>query len=607
MLQHEYKEDIPPTLPIDTNETQETEKSSSEEHQKQNPNEISNIINDFDHVDNIKTGENNDAEKVNDSWLEFFSKDTTVLNVDEMLVKDIKKEGIDYTDLEAAIDTSIISRTNESNTNDSILYDQLSITPDCTDYKINEPAEDLPSEILNQSVCSKKRIVKYIDPATGKIYYLEMDRDLDLTKVQEIVINSQGNVKTAKISPIKSNGLKHVRNSKHRESLLRPEVRSLIKKEMKTDNYRALNNYPHIENDHCYLAAPRYDHIDTENEEENDEEMPMENRVSVDNVISTDGKDLYETLCGVIRRFSSVRIAANYLLKKIPLITDKAKEPDYVKYFPFVVENDEKYWKLDFAKRRNIEWSRAKLINKLLKENLRTDEQIWRTKQILIYSRLHGFYPIRTENIPQHLDTSSEEWSIWNSNDDSRQMETEKSESCPNFDFNTLTLFDSEELLGNTSLLESVTQSDSDEEIDIVGCETKVKVKSEVVPETSLEVLPVESEEDRLRFMFIEKKCADIGIELRNEDIGNGYSYSAVHAVLLSAVRSFAEELLRSGLAASIVPHTVPGSMPLVWTERARVRAVCARAVRAALSSAPRLQLLSARGLAALPHTTQPL
>lgn len=85
-----------------------------------------------------------------------------------------------------------------------------------------------------------------------------------------------------------------------------------------------------------------------------------------------------------------------------------------------------------------------------------------------------------------------------------------------------------DEFLSENTLSDSINQSDSDEEIDIVKCAAKVKVKSEVVHESSLEVLPVDSEEDRLRFMFIEKKCADIGIELRNEDVGNGYAYRLV-------------------------------------------------------------------------------
>ena len=40
-----------------------------------------------------------------------------------------------------------------------------------------------------------------------------------------------------------------------------------------------------------------------------------------------------------------------------------------------------------------------------------------------------------------------------------------------------------------------------------------------------LAALPEPDEHTRLRYVFVERTCADIGVELRNEDVGNGYSY----------------------------------------------------------------------------------
>lgn len=50
-----------------------------------------------------------------------------------------------------------------------------------------------------------------------------------------------------------------------------------------------------------------------------------------------------------------MRNAVNYLVKRIPLISNEARDPDFAKHFPFVVDNSDRYWKLDYAKRRNIE------------------------------------------------------------------------------------------------------------------------------------------------------------------------------------------------------------------------------------------------------------
>lgn len=298
MLQYEFKEDTE-TLTETIVEQKGTE-----------------IINET--IDNCETHTEN--------WMEFFSKGPTEVDVDEMIIKPIKKEQEDpKLDLDDVIDTNVIEKSP-----DEEVYNEVNIKTEkdwSADYKVDA---DIPTEILSQPTSPKKRIVKYIDPTTGKIYYLEMDRALDLSKVQEIVIN---NTKTAKISPIKSNGLKNFRKKKG-VSLLKPEVKSMLKNE----NVKVKSIFSHIENDHCYLAAPRkFDSVATV-------EIKKE-------------KSLYDTLCAGVSRLNNVRAGVNYLVKKIPLISDQARDSDYVKHFPFVVETEEKYWKLDFAKRRNIEVS----------------------------------------------------------------------------------------------------------------------------------------------------------------------------------------------------------------------------------------------------------
>lgn len=168
-----------------------------------------------------------------------------------------------------------------------------------------------------------------------------------------------------------------------------------------------------------------------------------------------------------------------------------------------------------------FQWSRAKLINKILSEHFLNPERIWRTKQILLYTRLHGFYPTRSET---YLNVVNDEWSNWL---DKRKSETNIKEFYPSTsDVNTLSKFDSCE----GYLIDSVNLTDSDGEVDIT-CDEIKRVKREVVRTSdseSLTVLPVENEEDRLRFLFLERKCADIGVELRNEDVGHGYSYRYV-------------------------------------------------------------------------------
>ncbi|CAH0599894.1 unnamed protein product [Chrysodeixis includens] len=495
-----------------------------------------------------------------DNWMEFFSKETTEVDVDEMIIKPIKKEKQEP-DIEPPIDNNVIEKEPE-------IFSEVNIKTEKEwdpEYKVDT---DIPNEILSQPTSPKKRIVKYIDPTTGKIYYLEMDRTLDLSKVQEIVIN---NTKTAKISPIKSNGLKNFRKKKGGVSLLKPEVKNMLKNT--ENNVKIKSNLAHIENDHCYLATPRRNEFST--------------------VAIKKEKSLYDCLCLSMSRVNTVRAGVNYLIKKIPLISDQARDIDFVKHFPFVVETEEKYWKLDFAKRRNIEWSRAKLINRILSEHLTTTETIWRTKQILLYSRLHGYYPIRSDTINNQPDTDY----TWN--DDNIPNESIKDLNPSTI--NTLSIFDTS--LYRLTETEVISLSD-DEEVDVMSCVERARVKTEVVDDTGLSVMPVENDDDRLRFLFIERKCADIGIELRNEDVGNGYSYSAVHAVLLSALRSFAGELLRGALAQrlrGLSPNTA-------WPGSSSSRCVIsARDVLASATRNARARALSAADLAARAHTPHAL
>lgn len=100
------------------------------------------------------------------------------------------------------------------------------------------------------------------------------------------------------------------------------------------------------------------------------------------------------------------------------------------------------------------------------------------------------------------------------------------------------------EIYPNSSQISSLTlfnesnYVERDENVAIVDLTTDVDVdvvnvgsplKAEIVEKhEQLATLTVDDEDQKLRFIFIEKKCSELGIELRNEDVGNGYSYRYV-------------------------------------------------------------------------------
>lgn len=272
------------------------------------------------------------------SWMDFFASESKDLDVDEMIIKPIKKEPEANTD-----DVNHQQENNIEVKNEPVwIQDELKTEPIDYDDSVVANEIPIPNENLDETIPPKtpKRIMKYIDSTTGKIYYLEMDVSLDISKVQEIVINSNGNIKTAKISPIKPvNGHANKVIKKEGESLLRPEIKNLIKFNPKMVN----NQYSHIENDHCYISNPKPYIVEKKETVLPDEEIRISAKVEeIDNIL--------EKVQAELSRFTCVRMAVCHLLTRIPLISKI-----YQKYLPFVVPTEEKYWTFDIVKRRNIE------------------------------------------------------------------------------------------------------------------------------------------------------------------------------------------------------------------------------------------------------------
>lgn len=162
----------------------------------------------------------------------------------------------------------------------------------------------------------------------------------------------------------------------------------------------------------------------------------------------------------------------------------------------------------------------------MLTERFETDPtKIWRTKQILVFSRLHGYYPVRLDIVKKEPEMETNEWSSWNDLENSRQLESNIRKLYPNpSDISSLSLFNSEEYVERNST-ESFDLCDSDDEIDIISTDLPVKRKS-VKEETNVDLSPLPVDKDeKLRFFYVEKVCSDIGVELRNEDVGNGCSH----------------------------------------------------------------------------------
>lgn len=120
-------------------------------------------------------------------------------------------------------------------------------------------------------------------------------------------------------------------------------------------------------------------------------------------------------------RFTTVRGAASWLLRQLPLVTPLALKPPYQQSFPFAVDNDEKYQNASIAKQRSNEvsiypttqthrsvafifcfslfqWLRAKYVTRQLQQHpsLRASTKMWTTKQLVQFGRIFGYTPSQT-------------------------------------------------------------------------------------------------------------------------------------------------------------------------------------------------------------------
>lgn len=149
----------------------------------------------------------------------------------------------------------------------------------------------------------------------------------------------------------------------------------------------------------------------------------------------------------------------------------------------------------------------------------------WTTKQIVIFSLYHGYYPVR-EN-PDSTDNT--------------KLPMEKSDSTEMFEkpseINTKTLcvFDIDQTDQNDEVSDPYASpaddfcyisDSSDNEIDVCDDKNdfrKRKKQSEEKPTLNLDVLPFENNCEKMQCKFVENECCKVGAELRNQNVGHGY------------------------------------------------------------------------------------
>ncbi|XP_050405024.2 YEATS domain-containing protein 2 [Patella vulgata] len=200
---------------------------------------------------------------------------------------------------------------------------------------------------------------------------------------------------------------------------------------------------------------------------------------------------------------------------------------------PYCAYSYEHWLGWNIGKRRASEWQRASCVRKFIISSLKGDvfkgKQLWSTKQIMFWCRLHAFSP-------HYLERKEEKVICVKTVDREHKADL----------VNSLT--DINEII--IQLPPDITTSDnSDDDIDIISIESPPKIKVEVKEERVL------SREEPLflppsdQAIFIQDTCQKIGVKLKPVDLEENVFGSVCEDMMFNAMKNFAEDILRKSFS----------------------------------------------------------
>ncbi|XP_046423590.1 YEATS domain-containing protein 2 [Neodiprion fabricii] len=245
-------------------------------------------------------------------------------------------------------------------------------------------------------------------------------------------------------------------------------------------------------------------------------------------------KEKYED---ILRSIETVEIkdiigALRYIMKRTPLITQEAKDPDYRQLHPYACCTQEEFLNYHLGKQRAHEWFRAKMVRSFLKKKGFQDNQLWSVKEILNWARIHGYTPVQTS-----LDVGNA---------------AKTSKKIPEAS-NSIAVSTCTESLQFNKWLENckdlnISNEDGDIEIDVVHI-TEPKTKMELkIKATGLTKDTITLDSDpllELPSVFVDETAREIGVRLQREEIIPGVLHSAAERMMVEAMRCFVDDLMR--------------------------------------------------------------
>ncbi|XP_055309470.1 YEATS domain-containing protein 2 [Sitodiplosis mosellana] len=240
------------------------------------------------------------------------------------------------------------------------------------------------------------------------------------------------------------------------------------------------------------------------------------------------------------KSFTNMTEAIGWLLKKIPLFSTMAKQPEFRESFPFVVPSLADFHSLLIPKQRSFEWLRAKHISRLVlkHESLKIHPK-WSTKDIVLFGRWFGYTPQSVVHKPS-IKTEEPEQNV---------REMVKSELIREHLQNDIISFNKKLTKWIDDVEENVTKDllrsmddkvvvvdDDDEEEPLKKNTSPLKIQKNCLQ------LPNQCHNE---VMWINEVCRRTQIRFGQEEIVEGVLHRSAELAFATVLRSFLEDLLR--------------------------------------------------------------
>ncbi|KAL3276558.1 hypothetical protein HHI36_011932 [Cryptolaemus montrouzieri] len=212
-----------------------------------------------------------------------------------------------------------------------------------------------------------------------------------------------------------------------------------------------------------------------------------------------------------VPKFKNIGEVLPYLFKRLPLISELARNLKYRSVYPFTACSLTEYVSWNIAKQSSAEWSRAKAIkNIIVKENIH-EHQKWSTKAVMMYGRSHGFTP-------------KPNYSLFEKNTSESKLINACFKSSIDLPFNPQVY--------NVEL-----------PVDIVN-ESDVSDRKRL----KLSTIDVSDPTVKLQCSYIRAEALESGVVLKNEQIDDNIVFNGAERMIFEAVKCFADHLVRRSL-----------------------------------------------------------